>query len=42
MTGWGLDEILDLTIEDLTDWVKTAQDIEKEIAKQTKAKTRRG
>jgi hypothetical protein len=31
-----LDEILDLTTADLLTWVKTAQGIEEEIAKQSK------
>lgn len=40
LTGWGLDETLDLEVEDLLAWVKTAQKIEEEIAK--KAKSKRG
>lgn len=36
LTGWGLDELLDLTPSDLKLWVSSAQKIENEIAEQAK------
>lgn len=38
LTGWGLADILDLDGDDFWEWLKAAQAIENEIAKQLKAK----
>jgi hypothetical protein len=36
LTGWGLNEILDLDVDDLLLWIKDAQKIEQEIANSAK------
>jgi len=36
LTGWGLEDLLNLTQEDLLAWHKTAVEVEKEIAAKTK------
>lgn len=38
LTGWGLADILDLESEEFWAWLKSAQTLENEIAKQVKAK----
>lgn len=38
LTGWGLADILDLDCDEFWAWLKTAQGIENEIAKQLRAK----
>lgn len=36
LTGWGLGDLLSLTLEDLLAWHKAADSVEKEIAAKTK------
>ena len=36
LSGWGLNELLDLTAEELQEWVKAAQKLEREINKNIK------
>ncbi len=38
LVGWGLADILDLDADEFWEWLKSAQAIENEIAKQLKAK----
>ena len=38
LTGWGLADILDLDADEFWAWLKNAQNLENEIAKQVKAK----
>lgn len=40
LTGWGLNEILDLDVDDLLLWIKDAQKIEQEIANSAKSRRR--
>lgn len=36
LTGWGLGDMLELELEELLAWVKSAQAVEKEIARSAK------
>ena len=36
LTGWGLGDLLDLSAEELLEWHKAADKVEKEIAAQVK------
>jgi hypothetical protein len=38
LTGWGLADILELEADEFWTWLKTAQGIENEVAKQLRSK----
>lgn len=38
LTGWGLGDMLELTLPELRAWLKSAEEVEKEINKQARRK----
>lgn len=37
LTGWGLADLLGLTVEEVGEWIESATDVEKEVAKAAKS-----